>query len=161
PSLSQMFEAVRYDSFPSFFHVLLRGWVSLGGGTSDMATRGLGLTIGLLVLGTCWWSARAFGSRLPLFSLLLLGISGLCVRTTDSICAYGIGIVCIALCFGLVWRVVIKPTPGSVGLAGACAILAVQSLYQNAFLLAAICLAGMLVGARQGRWGRVGLIAGI
>ena len=90
PTLAQVHEAVRFDSFPSFFHLLLRGWLGLVGSASDLGTRGLGLLIGLAVLAAFWWNARVFRSRIPLFSLLLLGISGLCVRTTDAIRAYGI-----------------------------------------------------------------------
>jgi hypothetical protein len=161
PTLTQVHEAVRFDSFPSFFHLLLRAWMSLGWGDSDLGARGLGLVIGLGVLAGFWWNARAFGSRLPIFSLLLLGISGLCVRTTDAVRAYGIGILCIALCFGLIWRVATKPSTANVLLAAATAILGVQSLYQNAFLLAAICLAGALVTARHRLWQRTALILGI
>jgi len=137
PTLAAVHEAVRFDSFPSFFHLLLRGWLSLGWGGSDLGARALGLSIGLAVLGALWWNARAFGSRAPLFSLLLLGVSGLCVRTTDAVRAYGVGVLCVALCFGLIWRVATRPSTANVLLAGVAAILAVQSLYQSAFLLAA------------------------
>ncbi len=161
PTLGLVHEAVQHDSFPNFFHVLLRGWLSLGLGASDLGTRGLGLLIGLGVLAALWWNARVFGARLPLFSLLLVGISGLCVRTTDAIRGYGIGVLCIALCFGLVWKVATAPTAKNVLLAGVLAILSVQSLYQNSFFLGAICLAGALIAARHGFWKRVGLILGI
>jgi hypothetical protein len=161
PTLGLVHEAVRYDSFPSFFHLLLRGWLSLGLGDSDLGARCLGLLIGVSVLGAFWWNARVFGARFPLFSLLLVGISGLCVRTTDAIRGYGIGALCIALCFGLIWKVATAPTTRNVVLATLLAILSVQSLYQNAFLLGAICLAGALVVARHGLWRRAALILGI
>jgi len=161
PTLAAVHEAVRFDSFPSFFHLLLRGWLSLGWGGSDLGARALGLSIGLAVLGALWWNARAFGSRAPLFSLLLLGVSGLCVRTTDAVRAYGVGVLCVALCFGLIWRVATRPSTANVLLAGVAAILAVQSLYQSAFLLAAICLAGALITARHRLWRRTALILGI
>src|SRR5689334_18029129 len=48
PTLAQVHEAVRYDSFPSLYHLLLRAWMSLGWGESnDLAPRGLGLVIGM------------------------------------------------------------------------------------------------------------------
>jgi hypothetical protein len=162
PTLAQVHEAVRYDSFPSLYHLLLRAWMSLGWGESDdLAPRGLGLVIGCAVLAVLWWNARTFSARVPLLSLLLLGISGLCVRTTDSVRAYGIGLVCIALCFGLIWKVASQPSRQNVILAALAAIGAVQSMYQNAFLLAAICLAGVAVCARHQQWRRAAAILGI
>jgi hypothetical protein len=161
PTLAQMHEAVRYDSFPNLFHLVLRGWLSVGGGSSDIATRGLGLVIGLCVLGSFWWNARVFGSRIPLFSLLFLGVSGLCVRTIDAVRAYGLGILCISIAFGALWQVATRPSLRNVLLATGAALLSVQALYQNAFLLGAICLAAALVCARQGLWRRVALILGI
>src|SRR6185295_6134660 len=131
PTLEAVHDAVRFDSFPSFFHLLLRAWLSLGWTNSDLGARTLGLVIGLGVLAALWWNARVFESRVPLFSLLLLGVSGVCVRTTDAVRAYGVRVLCVALCFGLIWRVATKPSTANVLLAGVAAILAVQSLYQS------------------------------
>jgi hypothetical protein len=121
----------------------------------------LGLVIGMGLLGAFWWSARVFGSRVPLFSLLLVGISGLCASTTGAIRAYGIGCLCITLCFGLIWRVATNPTRANVLGAGLMAILSVQALYQNAFLLGATCIAGALICWRHGLVRRAGVILGI
>src|SRR5262245_38106007 len=63
PSLTQVHEAVRFDCFPSFFHLLLRAWLGLGWGESDLGTRALGLSIGLAVLGALWLNDRVFASR--------------------------------------------------------------------------------------------------
>lgn len=161
PTLGALHEAVRYDSFPSLYHLILRGWLSLGWGDSDLGTRGLGFLIGAAVLGALWWNARVFNSRWPLLSLLLVGVSGLCVRTTDAVRAYGIGILCITFCFGAVWRVAVRPSRAGVLLAAATAILSVQALYQNAFLLAAICGAGALITARHQLYRRALLILGV
>ncbi|MEY4546490.1 MAG: hypothetical protein RL685_2685 [Pseudomonadota bacterium] len=161
PTLDAVHEAVRYDSFPSLFHLILRSWLSLGWGDPDLGTRGLGFLMGASVLGALWWNARVFNSRLPLLSLLLVGVSGLCVRTTDAIRAYGIGILCITLCFGAIWRVATRPSRVNVLVAGAAAILSVQALYQNAFLLVAVCGAGALITARHGLWRRAALILGV
>jgi hypothetical protein len=160
-TLGALHEALRYDSFPGLFHLVLRGWLGLGLGGSDLAIRMLGLVIGLGLLGAFWCNARVFGTRVPLFSLLLVGVSGLCVSTTGAVRAYGMGCLCITLCFGLIWRVATNPTRSNVLGAGLLAILSVQSLYQNAFLLGATCLAGALVCGRHGLWRRAGLILGI
>jgi hypothetical protein len=161
PSLVEMHQTVRFDSFPSFFHLLLRGWTELGFAASDVGTRSLGLLIGLAVLAACWWNARTFGRTLPFCSLLLIGISALSVRTTDAIRAYGLGILCVALSFGLIWKVATAPTTRNVALASAAAVLSVQSLYQNAFLLLAVCLGGALVTVRHRLWKRTLLVLGI
>lgn len=161
PTLGGVHEAVRYDSFPSFFHYLLRAWETAGFGGSDVATRGLGFAIGLSVLAALWWSARALGQRLPLVSLLLLGVSGLCVRTTDAIRAYGVGILFIVLCFGLMWQVITRPSRLNIALAGVAAVLSVQSLYQNAFLLGAICFGGVLICAQHRLYERAATVVGI
>jgi hypothetical protein len=161
PSLAQMHEAVRFDSFPNLYHLVLRGWIGLGFGASDLGTRSLGLAIGLGVLGALWWNARTFGSKAPLFSLLLIGVSGLSVRTIDAVRAYGIGVLCIAFCFGLIWRLVTQPSAKDALLAAAASLLSVQALYQNAFLLGALCLAGMLTCLRRRLWQRAALIGGV
>lgn len=161
PTLGALHEALRYDSFPGLFHLVLRGWLGLGLGGSDLGIRMLGLVIGVGLIGALWWSARVFGARVPLFSLLLLGISGLCVSTTGAIRAYGIGCLCMTLCFASIWRVATSPTRLNVIGAGVLAILSVQSLYQNAFLLGATCLAGALICGRHGHWRRAWTILGI
>ncbi len=63
--------------------------------------------------------------------------------------------------FGLLWRVVQSARPGRVIAAGIVAVLSVQALYQNAFLLFAMGVAGMIVAARAGRWRSVAAVAGI
>jgi hypothetical protein len=161
PTLGAVHDAARYDSFPSFFHYVLRAWQGAGGGGSDVATRGLGLCIGLCVLAAVWWSARALGQRLPLVSLALLGVSGLCIRTTDAIRAYGVGILFSVLCFGLLWRVVLRPSRLNVALAGIAAVLSVQSLYQNAFLLGAMCFGAVVVCAQHRLYRQAALVVGI
>jgi hypothetical protein len=161
PTIAALHEAVRFDSFPSFFHLVLRAWQGLGWGETDLGTRSLGFCIGLGLLAAFWWNARTFGARVPLFSLLLLGVSGLGISTTGAIRAYGIGCVCMAFSFGLIWKVATNPTRANVALAALAAVLSVQSLYQNAFFLGAVCLAGALITARHGLWKRAALILGI
>jgi hypothetical protein len=161
PSLRQMHEAVHFDSFPSFFHLLLKVWMTVGLAASDLGTRTLGLLIGLSVLAVAWWNARTFGRSVPLFTLLLIGTSALSVRTTDAIRAYGVGILCVSLTFVATWRVAVAPSVRNVALAGVAAVLAVQSSYQNAFLVLAICAAGALVTARNRLWKRTALVIGV
>ena len=82
------------------------------------------------------------------------------VRVGDSVRPYGLGWVFMVLTFGAVWRVVQSPRPGRVAWAACVAVLSVQCLYQNAFLLFGIGVSGMCVAARAGRWRAVAAVAG-
>jgi len=63
---------------------------------------------------------------------------------------YGLGTAIIILTMGLIWRFIEKP--GLLrGLSRWWRVLSVQSLYQNAFFLFAICVGGMVVCLRQRR----------
>jgi hypothetical protein len=161
PSLLEVAQAARFESSPSLFHFLLRGWVSLGPGATDLGARGLGFVIGLLLLAAVTWSARALRCTWPLFSLLLLGVSGLVIRTTDALRAYGLGMLWIALAVGAFYRLATAPSRRMTLLAGVCAVCAVQTLYQNAFLLLGIGLGALTLVVRQRQWRRALPIVGI
>lgn len=66
--------------------------------------------------------------------------------------AYGLGIMLILLTFGLVWKMVEKLEAGSMAIAAVVAVLAVQTLYYNAFLLFALCMGGVAVAIRRRDW---------
>ena len=161
PSLLETWGSVWHDSFPALFHSVLRAWIGLGLGAADADIRLLGFIIGLSLLGAFWWNGRALGYRVPLLSLALFGLSGLAVRWVDSIRAYGLGILFMTLTVGCVWRVVAAPSARNIFLAGLAALLSVQALYQNAFILLAVCLGGLAVAARRRLWRPAAAVAGI
>jgi hypothetical protein len=146
---------------PVFFVALVRAWSALGLGASDFSLRILGLLIGLSLLGVMWLNARLMGFRWPLISLGLLAANVTVVRWGDSLRAYGCGALFILLTLGLVWRLVQKPGIAAFLLASLAATLSVQSLYSNAFLVLAACLAGCAVCARHGKWKTVLLVLGV
>src|SRR4029077_12631224 len=74
---------------------------------------------------------------------------------------YGLGMCMVVLCFASIWRVLQEPTRRNVIWAGGIAILSVQTLYYNSFLLFAICLAGTAVCLRRRWWQRLWLLLGI
>ena len=150
PSLAEIWEHLEHESFPLFFTMLLRSWSAAGLGESDLALRAFGLVVGLAVVGVLWWNAWRFSSGPPLISLLLFGLSPIAIRWGDSLRAYGLGVLCILLTLGTIWQVARSPSLRNVLLAALSAMLAVQSLYQNAFLVAAICLGGAVVAVRAG-----------
>jgi hypothetical protein len=146
---------------PAFFLALVRAWSALGLGASDLSLRILGLLVGLSLLGAMWLNARLLGVRWPLISLALLAANVTVVRWSDSLRAYGCGALFILLTLGLVWRLVQKPGIAAFLLATLAATLSVQSLYPNAFLVFAACLAGCAVCARHRKWKGAVLVLGV
>ena len=147
--------------FPVSFFALVRCWSALGLGASDFSLRILGFLIGLGLLGAMWLNARLMGVRWPVISLGLLAANVTVVRWGDSLRAYGCGALFILLTLGLVWRLVRKPGGASFLLASLAAILSVQTLYPNAFLVLAACLAGCAVCARHRQWKTALLVLGV
>ncbi len=158
PSLGAIWTQLEHESFPLLITMLLRGWNALGLGASDPTLRGLGLLIGLAILAALWWNAWRLSSSPPLLSLLLFGLSPMVIRWGDSLRAYGIGAFLILLTLAAVWSVVRSPNRANVCLALIAGILSVQALYQNSFVLAALCLSGALVTSRRGNFKRAALI---
>jgi hypothetical protein len=67
------------------------------------------------------------------------------VRWGDSLRGYGLGSCLILLTLALVWSMIKAPSAGRFIAATLAAVLSVQCLYANAFLLLAICVAGCFV----------------
>ena len=125
------------DSFPVLMATVIYLWQKVFGG-SDVSLRWLGALIGLGVIGTLWatvWNAR----RSPaLVGLALLGLNSIIIIYGDSVRAYGLGSLLIVLLAGVMWWFLQSPTWPRTGVLLAVAVLAVQSLFQNAVLFAAI-----------------------
>ncbi len=151
PTLGQVWQALPHDNCPIVFPVLIRLWSMSGLGATDAGLRILGLGCGLLLLAAFWAASRMMGRGLPLLSVALAGLNFTVVRYGDSLRAYGLGTACILLTMALIWRYVEAPNAGRGLMAGMAAVLSVQVLYQNAFLLLAICTAGAAVCFRRGR----------
>ncbi len=151
PSLSSIWGSLRYDSFPILPSLLLRGWGALGLGQGDAGLRLFGLLTGIAFLGALWVAGRSLGSPAPVLALALAGLNPWVVRGVGSIRPYGPGVVFIILTLALLWRAVMSPTPRRFLLAGVVAVLAVQCMYQNAFLLLAICLGAGVAALRASR----------
>jgi hypothetical protein len=149
PSLGQVWEALPHDHCPILFPSLVRIWSASGLGTTDMGLRILGLGCGLLLLAAFWVASRTMDKGLPLLSLALAGLNFTVIRYGDSIRAYGLATVFILLTMSLIWRFIEAPTLRRGLLAGLAAMLSVQTLYQNAFFLLTICIAGAAVCLRR------------
>ena len=162
PTFGDVLNHLQFDSFPIVWTLLTRTWTAVAGPANDTALRLLGLLVGLGLLGAIWLTVRKFLQLpSPLLALVLVGLNPLIVLWGDSMRAWGLGSLAIVLVAGLLWRVIQAPTLGRVALAALAAILAVQTLYHNAFLLFALAAAAMIVAARRRRWRRAGLVAAI
>ena len=149
PTAGEMWRTLTRDSFPVLFPATIRFWSAIGLGSTDFGFRCLGFVIALLLLGAVWLNARVLRSSLPLVSLGLLAANLTLVRWGDSLRAYGLGCCLILLTLALVWRLMQAPGVGRFIAAALAAVLSVHCLYQNAFLLFTICIAGCFVCFRR------------
>lgn len=133
-----------HDSYPSFWLLVLRGWVSCGF-ESDIALRSLGLILGLTIIALLWWFAMIATRSPPLSALLLVAANPIVMHYGDSLRAYGCGMALDLLTFGLAWHLIQRPRWRLAGLVALVACLCVNTLYQNPFLLLAICVAATAV----------------
>jgi hypothetical protein len=153
PTFGGFWSSLVYDPVPALFFLVLRVWNALGGGGSDESLRVLGFLIGLAILAAVWVVAWTFKKSPPGWALVLFALSPVCLVWGDSLRAYGVScfwnILAIAAFSKLLTE---KPRPRDVALAGVAAILSVQSLFPNSFLLFAACLGGMTVACRRRWW---------
>jgi len=154
PSLGQVWEALPHDHCPILFPSLVRIWSAAGLGTTDIGLRILGLGCGLLLLAAFWVASRTMDQGLPLLSLALAGLNFTVIRYGDSIRAYGLATGFILLTMSLIWRFIETPNMRRGLPAVMAAVLSVQTLYQNAFFLLAIGIAGAVVCIRRHQPGR-------
>jgi len=148
-TVGEMWRLLEFESFPALFDAALRGWWTVGLGGSDFGFRCFGFVIALAVLGAVWLNGRVLRASLPLVSLGLLASNLTLVRWGDSLRAYGLGCCLILLTLAMIWSLMKAPSAGRFIAAALAAVLSVQCLYQNAFLLFAICLAGCFVCFRR------------
>jgi hypothetical protein len=128
---------------------------------TDLELRVFGVVIGLLVLAALWLNARWLRLGAPLISIALVGFNPLVIRYGDSIRAYGLGMLMVLLCLGAMWRFVERGTNARAALALITAVLSVQCLYYNSFLLLAICAGAVAVCLRRRVYRPIFTILGI
>ena len=149
PAFMDMFPALLHDHCPIVFPAILRIWVALSSDFGDAGIRFLGLLVGFFLLGSFWFASRMMGGGLPLLTLSFAALNPVVIRYGDSMRGYGFGMAVITLTMALIWRFMKKPDWRRVCLAALAAVVSVQTLYQNAFFLLAICAGGLVVCLRQ------------
>ena len=140
------------DSFPVLMPMLVKLWCAIGLNQSDVALRFLGTLIGLGSVAALWLAAWTARRSPPLVSLTLFGLNSTVISFGDSIRAYGLGSVMIALMMAVTWMFLKQPSWKRAAVVAMLAVLSVQSLYHDAVLVGAICLGAAAVCVRRKNW---------
>ena len=152
PSLSDVWKNLPHDSCPILMHLVVRAWSAVGFGNTDASLRVLCLYVGLFLLLAFWLASWMMRNGAPLLAVTLAGLNVTMVRAGDSLRAYGLGSAVAVLALAVIWRLTRRPSLATFCCAVAAAVLSVQSLYQNAFLLFATCCGGFMLCAVERRW---------
>lgn len=145
PTFGETWKYLGHESCPLVFPTAIHIWSAIGLGGADFVLRIYGFLVGLLILGAVWFNGWALTRSVPLISLGLLAVNVAVVRWGDSLRAYGTGSVLMLLTMALMWRFVASPNRNRWLLAALAAFFSAQCLFQNAFLLLAVCIAGSAV----------------
>jgi Dolichyl-phosphate-mannose-protein mannosyltransferase len=148
PSAHEIWSNVGHESCPILFPALLRAWSFTVDG-SDAALRLFGFIIGLLMLGAVWLNGWLFHRSPPLVALGLLAVNPSVVRWGDSLRAYGTASVLMLVMLAMVWCFARAPDWKRWLAAALLAVISVQCLFQNSFLLLAVCAAAVALRARR------------
>jgi hypothetical protein len=151
-----LWRLMEFESFPPLWDVLLRGWLAVGGGTSDTTLRLFGSLWGVVLLAAVWLVFRSTGRAVPLVSLALLAVNPEVVRWSASLRPWSLGAALGLLMAVLVFKATHQPDRRTTVAAALVSIIAVQALYQNAILLAAAIGCSSLPWIRRSDWKRVG-----
>jgi hypothetical protein len=149
PSLARVWALSEYDSSPMLWPLVLRGWVGLGLGATDLGLRTLGFGVGVGLLAMLWWSARQLGHAIPMVSLLLFAASPTTFLVGDSVRAYGCGLVLMLFTLTSIWRVVDEPRLGRIAMASVAALVSVHALYYNSVILFVLGMGAVAVGLHR------------
>src|SRR5256886_2055573 len=134
-------------------HLAVREWSAAASlGNTDPGLRVLGLYVGLFLLLAFWFASWTMRKGAPLLAVTLAGLNVTIIRAGDSLRGYGLGSALAVLTLAIIWRLTCRPSLPAFSCAVAVAVLSVQSLYQNAFLLFAACCGGFMLCAVERRW---------
>ncbi len=142
-------ENLQFDSFPVFWFAVLRAWIALGPGSSDLGLRILGLLLGVGVLASLIWNSRRFWSAPPLIGMALLGCSAAVIAYGDSVRGYGLGMLTGLLSLGALFALANRPGPRTLAFAAVSSLLSVHALYYNAAIVLAGCAGGAALALKR------------
>ncbi|MBX4191399.1 MAG: hypothetical protein KW804_01210 [Candidatus Doudnabacteria bacterium] len=140
-----------YDSYPPGSTIVFHFWQKIN--STDQGYRILGLVIGLGILAGVWFCARTLRLGFPFLTLGLLGFNATVVRFGDTIRPHGLGVLFLLLAFASIWKLTKEKFTWLNLISGIiCAIASVQMMYQNAFFIFGLCLAGVVVSILSKDW---------
>ena len=151
PSFSEVWQNLPHDSCPILMHLVVRAWAAAGFGITDTGLRVLGLYVGLFLLLAFWFAGWMMRNGVPLLAITLAGFNVTVIRAADSLRGYGLGSALAVLTLAAIWRLSRRPSLAAFSCAVVAAVLSVQLLYQNAFLLFAACCGGFVLCAMERR----------
>ena len=159
PSFAEFWRFLPFDPFPASYFLLLRSWHAIGLGESDLQLRVLGLLIGLSLIGAFWFSCHSIDKSPPLWPLALFALNPLTLEAGDSLRPYGFGLIWVVFAFGLIWKMTFgEIRKRTVAFAFVAAVLSVQSLFTNAFILLATGTSAILLLLCAKEWSKLILI---
>ena len=151
-SFKDVWSNLQYDSFPVLWIALIRGFSSAVGEMNGPAFRMLGFALALVLIGAIWANARVFRIASPLLSLSMLALNPSVIRWGSSLRAYGLGMATAMLTFLTIWRYVEKPKRANLVLATLAATASVHTLFYNAPVVFALCIAAAAVSVAGRQW---------
>src|SRR5437867_10821348 len=147
PTYAEVLRSLSLDSAPALYPTLLRLWSSPWTGEQDGPLRTFGFGVATAMLGAIWVTGRTLAAGPPLLALAVFAAHAGMLQTAGSVKPYGLGGLFIVLAFGAIGRLTAAPRRRALLYALTVAILAVQTLYHNAPLILAVCVAGCAVAA--------------
>src|SRR6059036_800947 len=160
PTYADVLRSLSLDSAPALYPTLLRLWSSPWTGEQDGPLRTFGFGVATAMLGAIWVTGRTLASGPPLLALAVFAAHAGMLQTAGSVKPYGLGGLFIVLAFGAIGRLTAAPRRRALLYALTVAILAVQTLYHNAPLILAVCVAWFAVAAvARERWAALAVLA--
>ncbi len=162
PTLGEIWQSIIYYPFPILHDLILRAWIAIGFGQGDFQLRILAFVLALLLLATLWASCYMIERRRPpLWPLALLALNPVAIQTGDWVRPYTLAMILNILAFAAVFNLTVREfSVPKFLVALVAALLAAQTVFQNAVVVFAICVAGILALAWQSRWkAAIGVLA--
>ncbi len=151
-SMPELWHNMSFESFPPLWPLLLRGWDFLGLANSDADIRILGLFTGFFFLASVWFCSRCIGARAPMITIALMGSLPAFIFIVGANRAYGLGSALLVLSFGMIWRMIERPTRSWVLLTGLICFLFAHCVYYDVVFLCAMLAGGAMVVIRRRQW---------
>jgi hypothetical protein len=139
PTVAEMWNNFHFDNFPPLYAFVLRGFNAMGF-HSDAAYRLLGFSVAVVLIGSIWIASWLIAKRPPIVALALFVLNPLAIKTDGAIRPYGLGYAFLILAIALIWAYSQRPNWKLFAFASIASVLAVQTLYQSAFFIAAAIL---------------------